>query len=96
MFNVCFFSDIREDIQEEDLALNEQVCNTKLQIEACFYFQVATLHKHLLGVAPVESRTAEADALNLMRVTAALGTPWTDWVRNNARPLISFNTPQKN
>ena len=47
-------------------------------------FRQATLHKYLLGLEPSSSHSAEADCLSLMRITAALGSDWTDWVRNNA------------
>lgn len=52
--------------------------------------QVESLHKHLLGVAPVRSRTAEDDALNLMRTTAALGSVFTDMVMQKAKKLSSM------
>ena len=47
-------------------------------------FQQATLHEYLLGMKPSITHSAEADCLSLMRITAALGSDWTDWVRNNA------------
>ena len=47
-------------------------------------FRQPTLHKYLLGLEPSSSHSAEADCLSLMRITATLGSDWTDWVRNNA------------
>ena len=48
-------------------------------------FKLQTVHKYLLGLEPSSSHSSEADCLSLMRITAALGSDWTDWANNNAK-----------
>ena len=53
-------------------------------------FQQATLHEYLLGMKPSVTHTAEADCLSLMRITAALGDDFRNYVRNNAKEFNSI------
>ena len=50
-------------------------------------FRLPTLHEYLLGLEPSSSHSAEADCLSLMRITAALGSDWQDWVMKNTKTL---------
>ena len=50
-------------------------------------FSLIALHTTLLGHPPDQSHGAEVDCLALMRVTAALGQEWTDWMKNNTKNL---------
>ena len=46
-------------------------------------FSLINLHKHFLGFTPDKSHGAEADCLTLLRTTAALGSDWIDWMKDN-------------
>jgi three prime repair exonuclease-1 len=46
-------------------------------------FSLVNLHKHFLGFMPDQSHGAEADCITLLRTTAALGTGWIDWMKDN-------------
>ena len=47
-------------------------------------FSLVNLHNHVLGFPPSKSHGAEADCLSLLRITAALGQDWLDWVEENS------------
>ena len=46
-------------------------------------FSLVNLHNHVLGFPPLNSHGAEADCLTLLRITAALGQDWLEWVEEN-------------
>ena len=46
-------------------------------------FSLVNLYKYFLGFIPDQSHGAEADCITLLRTTAALGTGWIDWMKDN-------------
>ena len=46
-------------------------------------FSLVNLHKHILGVPPIQAHGAEADCLALLRITSTLGSDWIIWVKEN-------------
>ena len=54
-------------------------------------YSLINLHQHIFNCVPAISHGAEADCLALLRITAAFGQEWLDWVEKNC---IAFSDCQ--
>ena len=59
----------------------------KMRMEPPRSYKQEDIHAHLLGTPPSGAHSAEADCMALMRITAALGPEFTDWMAANAKSM---------
>lgn len=59
----------------------------KMRMEPPRSYKQEDIHMALLGYAPPGAHSAEADCMALMRITAALGPEFTDWMDANAKSM---------